>query len=212
MRRALPLALLTLLLAGCASPGPPQDDSTGAPLIAQFDHSPTGAFPSTWILAGGQWKVVADATAPSRPNAVEGRANATGERAMIVPPTGTYSGVNVSLFLRAGEGPGARGGLAFHIDGANDYDAAVLDLERGELQFVTVRSGFAIVQANLTAAASGSGWHNVTVELRGPTARARVDGGANLTATLVDPGARQVGLWVEGTSSVVFDDLLVKFA
>ena len=70
--------------------------------IWNFDGDKTGNIPTGFSNEGGDWKIVADPTAPSRPNALAQLAKNSGSTFNVTLVNGaTFKDVDISVMMRA---------------------------------------------------------------------------------------------------------------
>src|SRR6266849_10230339 len=110
------------------SPAPPQ--SAGASFTYNFDSDAVGAMPAkfhsarTGKGADAKWAVMADPTAPSKPNVVAQTSNdATDYRfPLLIADEGSFQDLELSVRFKAVSGEVDRaGGLVFRLKDANNY-------------------------------------------------------------------------------------------
>lgn len=194
----LALALLALLLAGCAGT-PPAKAPQGIAVRATFDRFAEGKL-GGWELAGGAWSVVARADAPSPPNAASG-AGANGSAGAAFPPGLVYADFEASVALWAD----GEAGLAFHRSDLLPYDGVGLDLAAGVLRVHTLAdTGGPPATAPLPPGQAA--WRALTLRVTGATTEVLVDGGPVWSGHVSDRHGG-VGLWVAANSTAWFDDL-----
>jgi hypothetical protein len=189
-----------MLLAGC--PSPPAAKPTGPPFGAHFDRFPPGPLQG-FDGPYGNWTVVADATAPSPPNAAEaGRLPA-----LVVAPIGTYlDGDYAVAFLAARNDTAQRAGIALAWVGEL-YDVLRADVALGRIELARYEGGrdFVVASGNATFA---PGWHVLRAASRnGGHLNVSLDGApVAMDGEPVARGVGNVGMWADGVPTR-FDDL-----
>jgi hypothetical protein len=177
-----------------------------------FDSERTGAIAKGFTNEFGTWQVTADATAPSKPNALAQAAKSAGPEFNVALIGGTnFKDPDLTVQMKSVSGKTDQGGgLVWRAkDGKNYYIARynplennfrvykVVDGRRTELQSATIR------QAN--------GWHSLRVTMTGDHIECYYDGKKHLDvrdSTFTDAG--RIGLWTKADAQTHFDDLTVN--
>ncbi len=197
------------------TPAPPQ--SAGASLTYNFDS--VGAIPAkfhsarTGKGAESKWVVMADSTAPSKPNVVAQTSTDTTDYRfpLLIADEGSFKDLELSVRFKAVSGEVDRaGGLVFRLKDANNYyivRANALE-DNYRLYHVINRSRRQFAGANFKVT-SGE-WHELRVEAVGNKIICYYDGAKKIEATdATFQEAGKVGLWTKADSVTYFDDLRV---
>jgi hypothetical protein len=176
-----------------------------------FDDSKTGALPAGWIgtktgRGEPKWVVVADDTAPSKPNVFKQSGDATYPVA-IKEDTGLRDGfVEVKFKPVAGEEDQA-GGVIWRAQDADNYYIARANALEGNVRIYHFVNGkrTQFKGANLPVAAGQ--WHTLRVSFSGKHFTVVFNGKELFTAeddTIKHAG--KVGVWTKADSVTLFDD------
>src|SRR5512143_1725204 len=94
--------------------------------VWNFDANKTGDIPEGFTNEVGEWKVVADETAPSKPNVIAQLAKSSGSTFNVTLVSGTgYKDVDLSVKMKAIAGKEDQGGgLVWHAKDAKNYYVA----------------------------------------------------------------------------------------
>jgi len=177
-----------------------------------FDSETVGVVPDGFAVAQGQWAVVADSDAPSKPNALAQTAKNSGSKFNIILNKGIAAqDLDLSVKMKAiagGEDQG--GGLVWRARDASNYYIArynplednyrvykVVDGRRSELRSATIKHT--------------DGWHTLRIEMIGDHIQCYYDGQKKLDvkdSTFKEGG--QIGLWSKADAQSHFDDLTLK--
>jgi hypothetical protein len=184
-----------------------------------FDKEKTGAPPSGWTCSQtgsgeAKWAVVADDTAPSKPNVLKQSGVATFP-VCLKDDTNLKDGFVEVKFKPVSGKEDQAGGLIWRAKDANNYyifrananeDNAVLyktvNGKRSSLPIVGRLGGYGVKEK----VASGQ-WHTLRVEFAGNRFRAFFDG--KHVFDVEDgtfPDAGKVGVWTKADSVTLFDD------
>src|SRR5260370_23423471 len=204
--------------ATAEKPAPQQ--ASGRQLIYNFDSDSVGQLPAKFHSARtGQgsestWAVIADPTAPSKPNVVaQTSTDKTDYRfPLLISDEGSFKDLELSVKFKAVAGEVDRAaGLVFRLQDANNYYIvranALEDNYRRCHGVKGSRRQFAGTNFKVT---SGE-WHELKVECVGNKIICCYDGQKKIEATddtFKDAG--KIGLWTKADSVTYFDDLVVK--
>lgn len=204
MKHMLFIIGLALLTAGFT----PQNQS----LSWTFDTDKAGAVATGFTAEAGEWKVVVDETAPSRPNALAQMAKSSGLTFNMTLISATkYRDVDLSVKMKAmggridqGGGPvwRARDAGSYYIARYNPLEDnyrvySVVDGRRSQLQSADIPHT--------------DGWHTLRVTMTGDHIECYYDGKIYLDvrdATFKEAG--QIGLWTKADAQTHFDDVTVS--
>ena len=197
------LASLTLLAALAASAVVAQ--------TANFDNVEVGKLPPNWtgtMTGKGEpnWAVVADASAPSKPNVLKQSGEAT-YPVCIKEDTRLKNGfVEVKFKPVSGKEDQAGGVIWRCQDADNYYIARANALEDNVTIYRTIKGKRASFKNTDTKVAPGV-WHSLRVEFAGNQFTVILDGKKVIEAT--DDSfseAGKVGVWTKADSVTLFDD------
>ncbi len=160
----------------------------------------------------GDWKVVADATAPSPPYVFAQTARNRGSTFNLALVDGSrYKDLVISVKMRAVAGKEDQGGgLVWRVkDAKNYYVARYNPLEDNYILYKVVKGRrLEIKGATLKKV---EGWHTLTVSMEGDRIECLLDGKKYLEAE--DSAFREagkIGLWTKSDAQTHFDDLTVS--
>jgi len=174
-----------------------------------FDSDTAGTVAKSFTNQFGMWQVMADPTAPSKPNVLAQLAKSGGSEFNVTLINGTnFKDVDVSVQMKAVAGRTDQGGgLVWRAkDGKNYYIARYNPLENNFRVYKVVdgrRSEFqsATIQRR-------DGWHALRVTMTGDHIECFYDGKKYLDvkdSTFSDAG--RIGLWTKADAQTNFDDL-----
>lgn len=183
----------------------------GAAETVDFDHSPVGGPPAGWTTAqtgAGQpkWEVVADATAPSRPNVLKQSGQAKFALCLKGEPRLQDGFVAVSFKPVAGKEDQA-GGLIWRCQDADNYYVARANALEDNVTIYHTIAGRRVAFKNADVKVASGRWHTLRVDFTGPRFTVTFDGKKVLEASdesFKDAG--KVGLWTKSDSVTLFDD------
>jgi hypothetical protein len=196
-------AWLTLLALVSASPV--LADTTG------FDQDATGAAPPGWTCGvtghgSAKWAVVADPTAPSKPNVLKQFGSGTYPWCAKKDVAITDGSIEVKFKPMQGSEDRA-GGLMWRFkDGDNYYIARANALENNVSLYHTTRGARQTIKY-VDAPVQANEWHTLRVEFTGKHIRVSLDGKQYIELNddhIAGPGA--VGVWTKADSVTAFDE------
>ena len=176
-----------------------------------FDSDPVGTVPPGWtcgVTGSGtpRWSVVADASAPSKPNVLK----QSGKGAFpwcVKSGTSLTDGFVEVKFKPISGGEDQAGGVMWRWkDGDNYYVARANALENNVSLYYTERGSRKVLKYVDTPVAPGS-WHTLRVEFAGTRIAVSLDG--KRAIEFEDKhlsGAGAVGVWTKADSVTAFDD------
>jgi hypothetical protein len=177
-----------------------------------FDSDKADVTPPEFGAIVGEWKVVADPTALSQPNALAQLAKNSGSTFNLTLIEGTnYKDVDVSVAMKAEAGKEDQGGgLVWRAkDGKNYYVARFNPLE-DNYNLYKVKDGRRS-QIKGATIKPPQGWHALRVTMSGDLIECYFDGKKVLEATdstFTEPG--KIGLWTKSDAQTHFDNLSVS--
>lgn len=163
--------------------------------------------------AQGTWAVMADPTAPSKPNVV---AQTSRDRTdyhfpVLIADQGSFKDLESSVKFKAVEGEVDRAaGLVFRLKDANNYYVVRANALEDNYRLYRVVNGRRIQFAGANFKVTSGEWHELRVETAGNKFICYYDGAKKIEAaddTFKDAG--KVGLWTKADSLTYFDDLRV---
>lgn len=191
----------------------------GKQFVYNFDNDTPGKLPAEFHSAktgeGTQekWAIVADSTAPSRPNVVaQLSTDHTDYRfPLLISDEGSFKDLDLSVKFKTISGSIDRAaGLVFRLRDANNYYIVRANALEDNYRLYHVVNGrrrqFAGAAFKITAGA----WHELRVEVAGDRITCYYDGVKKIEATddtFKDAG--KIGLWTKADSVTYFDDLKV---
>ncbi len=176
-----------------------------------FDDCQAGAPPPGWTATATgkgspQWSVVADDSAPSKPNVLKQSGEAT-YPVCIKNDTSLKDGfVQVKFKPVSGKEDQAGGVIWRCIDKDNYYIARANALEDNLTIYHTI-TGKRVSFKNVNTRVTSGQWHTLRVEFQGDKFAVIFDGAKLIEAT--DQSFREagkVGLWTKADSVTLFDD------
>jgi hypothetical protein len=176
-----------------------------------FDDAKVGEAPAGWIATktgNGEpkWAVVADDTAPSKPNVLKQSGEAT-YPVCLKNGTSIKDGfVEVKFKPVAGKEDQAGGVIWRGQDADNYYVARANALEDNVTIYHTIK-GRRVAFKNADAKVAPGAWHTLRVEFAGNSFTVIFDGKPAIKASddsLKDAG--KVGVWTKADSTTLFDD------
>lgn len=194
---------------------PPQ--SPGQSITYTFDNDSAGTMPAKFHGARtgqgseGKWVVMADATAPSKPNVVaQTSTDKTDYRfPLLISDEGSFKDLELSVQFKAVAGEVDRAaGLVFRLKDANNYYIVRANALEDNYRLYHVIKGSRRQFAGANFKVTSGEWHELRVECVGNKIICYYDGAKKIEATddtFKDAG--KVGLWTKADSVTYFDDL-----
>ena len=219
-RRIVVLASI-LACASCGTRGPGVD-TTKQPSrdahIAQperqtwnFDSEAPGSTAAGFVSEVGEWKIVADTTAPSPGLVLAQQAENPGEFNIVLIEGTHYGDLDISVKLKSVSGEiDQGGGLVWRAKDADNYYIARYNPLEDNYRVYKVVKGRRI-KLQSARIERRVGWHHLRVTMRGKKISCLYDGKEYLKvedSTFQGPG--KVGLWTKADAITEFDDLVVK--
>lgn len=193
--------------------------SAGTSFTHNFDDEKAGSMPAkfhsvrTGHGAPGQWVVMPDSSAPSRPNVVaQNLADPTDSRfVLLISDDGGFRDFDLSVKCKAVSGEVDRAaGLLFRLKDANNYYLARINALEDNYRLYRVVAGKRHTLGGANLSVNTNEWHELRVECVGNKTICYLDGVKKIEATdeaFRDAG--KVGLWTKADSVTYFDDLRV---
>ncbi len=197
---------------------PPQ--ASGTTISYSFDSETPGAMPAKFHSARtgqgseGKWAVMADPTAPSKPNVVaQTSTDKTDYRfPLLIPDEGTFRDLELSVKFKAVGGAVDRAaGLVFRLQDANNYYIVRANALEDNYRLYHVIKGSRRQFAGANFKVTSGEWHELKLECVGNKIICYYDGQKKIEATDdTFKEAGKIGLWTKADSVTYFDDLVVK--
>jgi hypothetical protein len=181
-------------------------DSVGL-LPKKFHSARTGQGPSS------QWVVLADSTAPSKPNVVaQTSVDTTDYRfPLLIADEGSFRDLEATVRFKAVSGDlDQAAGFAFRLKDANNYYIARANVREGNYRLFKVVAGRRRPLGGANLEVTSQQWHELRVECVGNRIICYYDGIKKIEAT--DDAfkeAGKVGLWTKADSVTYFDDFRI---
>ena len=177
--------------------------------IWNFDADSTGSIPEGFTANSGEWKVIGDSTAPSKPNVLAqlGKNSGSTFNVCLINDT-NYKDLDVSVKMKAITGKEDQGGgLLWRAKDAKNYYVARYNPLEDNYRVYKVEKGR---RSQLQSAdiKHSEGWHTLRVTMQGDRIEGYYDGKKYLDVK--DPTfqeAGRIGLWTKADAQSHFDDL-----
>jgi hypothetical protein len=204
MRIAAMIILVSALAASAFA-------AQGEQSVWNFDSDKPGPITKGFTNVTGKWEVVADDTAPSKPNVLAQSAKSSGSTFNMTLVNDTaYKDVDITVAMKAISGVADQGGgIVWRAkDEKNYYIARYNPLEDNYRLYLVVNGS----RSELKSAdiPSTPGWHTLRVAMAGDHIQCWYDGRKYLDVndpTFKDAG--KIGLWTKSDARTYFDDLTV---
>ncbi len=177
-----------------------------------FDADKAGEIAKGFTNEMGKWEVVADDTAPSKPNVLAQLAKSSGPTFNVtLVKDSTYKDVDVTVKMKAIAGSTDQGGgiLWRAKDAKNYYVARFNPLEDNYNLYRVANGRRSEIKGSKVKASPG--WHTLRVTMIGDHIQCYLDGQKHLDAkdsTFKEAG--KIGLWTKSDAQSHFDDLEVS--
>jgi hypothetical protein len=176
-----------------------------------FDAGKAGEAPDGFSVEVGEWKVAADSTAPSRPNAIAQVAKSKGPVFNVaILKDEAFKDLDLSVKLKSIDGDiDQGGGLVWRAKDAKNYYIARYNPLEENFRVYKVVDGKRS-QLGTAEVKPPPGWFEIRVEMAGDSIRCFLDGKQHLEAkdgTFAEAG--RIGLWTKADAQTHFDDLKV---
>jgi hypothetical protein len=198
--KSIPLVLAGLTLAGFSSPE-----------TITFDTAETGKPPAGWTASqtgSGHaiWAVVADLSAPSKPNVLKQSGTAT-YPVCIKDDTNLKDGVVEVKFKPIAGKEDQAGGVLWRAKDVNNYYVARANALEDNVTIYHTINGRRTEKKRTSMKVASNQWHTLRVEFQGNHFTVTLDGQKALDwddETFKDAG--KVGVWTKADSVTLFDD------
>jgi hypothetical protein len=194
------LALITSLTTGIAFAE-----------TVNFDDLKTGAPPPGWTASktgkgAPKWEVVADNSAPSKPNVLKQSGEAT-YPVCFKNDTSIKDGYVEVKFKPISGKEDEAGGLVWRCKDADNYYIARANALEDNVTIYHTIKGKRVSFKNIETKVAPAVWHTLRVEFEGNKFAVTFDGKKVIEATDDSfPDAGKVGLWTKADSVTLFDD------
>jgi len=226
---ALAIALIAWFYFGFREEGgsshaaPPETASPlqagGSSFTYNFDSDTPGTAPSKFHSARtgqgteSKWVVMADSTAPSKPNVLaQTSTDSTDYRfPLLIADDGSFKDLEISVRFKPVSGQVDRaGGLVFRLRDANNYYIVRANGLEDNYRLYHVVDGKRRQFAGANLKVTSGEWHELRVECVGNKIICYYDGAKKIEATDdTFKEAGKVGLWAKADSVTYFDDFKV---
>jgi hypothetical protein len=177
-----------------------------------FDSDQTGAGLSGFSNEVGEWKVIADATAPSKSNVLAQLAKSEGPVFNITLISDTsFTDVDITVKLKAIAGEiDQGGGVVWRANDSKNYYIARYNPLEENYRVYKVENGQR-TQLGSADIKRSEGWHTLRVTMKGDHIECFYD-----TKKYLDvrdsafKNAGKIGLWTKADAQTHFDDFVVK--
>ncbi len=176
-----------------------------------FDGVPVGTLPSGWIsgVTGKglpKWGVVADPSAPSKPNVLKQSGSGAFPWA-VKKDVSIGDGFVEAKFKPISGRQDQAGGVVWRWKDADTYYVARANANEDNVSLYYTTRGIRTTIKYVDAPVPGNVWHLLRVEFAGSTIRVSLNGKLYIEAQdshITESGA--VGVWTKADSVTVFDD------
>ncbi|HEY8706995.1 MAG TPA: family 16 glycoside hydrolase [Burkholderiaceae bacterium] len=176
-----------------------------------FDADPAGSAPAGWtcgVTGSGspRWSVVADASAPSKPNVLKQSGSGTFPWC-VKSGTSFADGLVEVKFKPISGGEDQAGGLVWRWKDGDNYFVARANALENNVSLYYIERGSRKTLKYVDAPVTPGTWHTLRVEFAGTRIAVSLDG--KRTIEFEDKhlsGAGAVGVWTKADSVTAFDD------
>jgi hypothetical protein len=197
-----------LLLVGVSAAG----RQSPAEKSWSFDAESAGQLPGEFSGEVGEWKTVADSTAPSQPNVLAQLAkNARPVFNVALVKNASYTDLELSVQLRAVAGEiDQGGGVVWRARDARNYYIARYNPLEDNFRVYKVVDGQR-TQLQTADVPRTAGWRSLRMTMAGQKIECFLDGKKYLEAyDDTFPGAGRIGLWTKADAQTHFDNLTAR--
>jgi hypothetical protein len=191
----------------------------GSTFTYNFDSDSDGFLPARFHSARtgqgtpSQWVVLADSTAPSKPNVIgQTSVDSTDYRfPLLIADEGSFRDLEVTVRFKAVSGElDQAAGLVFRLKDANNYYIVRANAKEDNYRLYRVVAGRRRAFAGANMEVTAREWHELRVDCVGNKIICYYDGVRKMEAvddTFRDAG--KVGLWTKADSVTYFDDFRI---
>jgi len=174
-----------------------------------FDKEKPGAIAAGFTSDSGEWKVAANAGAPSKPNGFAQSAKSPGPVFNVALAADTsYKDLDISVqFIAIGGAVDQGGGVVWRATDSGNYYIARYNPLEGNFRLYKVVNGRR-AQLGTAELAKHGGFYTLRVTMRGDAIECYLDGQKHLSATdTTFAAAGKIGLWTKADAETLFDNL-----
>ncbi len=174
-----------------------------------FDNDIPGSIAKGFTNEVGEWKVVADPSAPSQPNVLAQLAKNSGSTFNVTLLGDTnYKDIDISVRMKAVAGKEDQGGgLVWRAKDAKNYYVGRYNPLEDNYRLYKVEKGRRSQLKSADINHTG-GWHTLRVTMKGNLIQCYYDGQKYLEARdNTFSGGGKIGLWTKADAQSQFDDL-----
>jgi hypothetical protein len=182
---------------------------TGQVYQWNFDGAVVGSLPDDFINVLGQWKVDAEATAPSPPNVLRQSGHySSPDFPRVVVKNLTFTDLTIRVRCRPESGSTDQAcGLMFRLKDSNNYFITRANALERNVRLYRVVTGDRQEFASANAQVTSGQWHTIEAAARGTSLTVKWDGVQVISATDATFSKGKIGLWTKSDSVTAFDDL-----
>ncbi len=180
--------------------------------VWNFDSDKPGALSEGFAAEKGQWRVVSNPTAPSKPNVIAQLARSSGSTFnLALVKDSNFKDLDISVMMMAISGKNDQGGgpVWRAKDSKNYYVARYNPLEDNYRVYKIVNGRRSQLQS--AEVKHQTGWHLLRVTMQGDRIQCYYDQKKYLDVqdrTFQEAG--KIGLWTKSDAETEFDDLTVR--
>jgi hypothetical protein len=174
-----------------------------------FDADKPGSIAKGFNNEMGDWKIIADSTAPSQPNGLAQLARNSGSTFNLTLVSDTsYRDVEVSVRMKAVAGREDQGGgLVWRAKDAKNYYVVRYNPLEDNYRLYKVVEGVRM-EFKSAEIKHSDGWHTLMLTMKGDRIECYYDGKKYIDATdSTFKDAGKIGLWTKSDAQSHFDDL-----
>lgn len=200
--RVLPIVLAAFAVSAIAQTGKKTWD---------FEKDKPGAIAKGFTNEMGEWKVVADASSPSKGNALAQTAKNSGFNLALVSGT-SYKDVDLSVKMKAVAGDEDQGGgLVWRAKDKDNYYIARFNPLEDNYRVYKMEHGNRSAEFQNATVKGDKGWHTLRVTMIGDSIECYLDGKKRLSVKdKTFQGAGRIGLWTKSDAQSHFANLSVS--
>jgi len=179
-----------------------------------FDSDTAGEIAKDFRNEAGEWKVVADPTAPSKPNVLAQVAKNSGSAFNLTLVSATkYKDLDLSVEMKPFGGTEDQGGgLVWRAKDAKNYYVVRYNPLEDNYRVYKVENGRR-TQLGSADTKHTEGWHTLRVAMKGDHIEAYYDGKKYLDVKDTSfPETGKIGLWTKADAQTYFDNLTISGA
>jgi hypothetical protein len=178
-----------------------------------FDTAPVGGLPDGWEagvtgMGSPKWGVVADPSAPSKPNVLKQSGSGTYPWA-VKKDVSIADGFVETKFKPVSGKQDQAGGVVWRWKNARTYYVARANANENNVSLYYTTLGIRTTIKYVDAPVAGNTWHTLRAEFSGRKISIYLDGKLYIEAEdahISEPGA--VGVWTKADSVTLFDDFV----